>query len=125
MKCTLIIAALASLAAAKSVQKRQTVFQSTTFNDISIAGGAAGNAQQEALDALSGLPDDLSTVDQADIDFLGEVNSVANDAETDAFNPAIEAATGAEADSLQVSHHERICLPTILHANYAQGNALC
>lgn len=35
--------------------------------------------------------------------FLDEVNGVANDAEVGAFNPAIEAATGEEADALQVS----------------------
>jgi hypothetical protein len=42
-------------------------------------------------------------VSAADQDFLNTVNQVANDAETEAFNPAIAAATGAAADALQVS----------------------
>lgn len=100
MKCAVVISLLLSLASAQ-------VFKATTFNDISIAGGVAGNAQQEALDALAGLPDDLSTVDQADLDFLDEVNGAANDAEVGAFNTAIEAAgEGEEADALQVSTHK-------------------
>lgn len=37
------------------------------------------------------------------LQFLNEVNGVANDAEVGAFNPAIEAATGEKADALQVS----------------------
>ncbi|KAJ4393929.1 hypothetical protein N0V93_003146 [Gnomoniopsis smithogilvyi] len=94
MKSTVFLSLLASLASA-------AVFSATTFNDISIAGGTAGNAKAEALAALDGLPTDLTTVEKADIDFLDEVNGVANDAEVGAFNPAIEAASGAEADALQ------------------------
>jgi len=83
--------------------KRRAVFTTKTYNELSISGGVAGNGKQEALDALSGLPDDLSTVEEADLDFLNSVNQIANDAETDAFNPAIEAANGEEADALEVS----------------------
>lgn len=101
MKFTLIIATLATIAAASPLQPR-AVFKATTFNDISIAGGTAGKAKEEAAAALSGLPTDLTTVQKADLDFLNSVNQVANDAETDAFNPAIEAATGDAADALQV-----------------------
>lgn len=36
----------------------------------------------------------MAAVDAADIDFLGAVNDIANDAETKAFNPAISAASG-------------------------------
>lgn len=105
MKSTIILAVLAAVASASPLGRR-AVFSQTTFNAISIAGGQAGNAEQEAKDALSGLPTDLSKVEEADLDFLNEVNQVANDAETDAFNPAIEAATGEEADALQVSDDE-------------------
>lgn len=105
MKSFAIIATvLAAVAAAGPIGKR-AVFTDTTFNDISISGGTAGNAQAEAEQALSGLPTDLTQVEQADLDFLNSVNQVANDAEKEAFNPAIEAATGAEADALQVSRH--------------------
>lgn len=102
MRSTFLLAALATLAAASPLQPR-AVFKATTFNDISIAGGTAGNAQQEAKDVLAGLPTDLKTVAKADLDFLNSVNKVANNAETDAFNPAVEAATGDAADALQVS----------------------
>lgn len=89
----------------RAVKARQAgpVLASTTYNDISISGGQAGNAEAEALAVFSAL--DLANpgnIDPADIDFLGQVNDVANDAETDAFNPAIEAATGDEADQIQV-----------------------
>lgn len=101
---SILATVLAAVASAGPIGKR-AVFTDTTFNDISISGGTAGNAQAEAEQALSGLPADLSTVEQADLDFLNSVNQVANDAEKEAFNPAIEAATGAEADSLQVSRY--------------------
>lgn len=61
MKSTVLFSFLASLASA-------AVFSATTFNDISIAGGTAGNAKAEALAALDGLPADLTTVEKADID---------------------------------------------------------
>lgn len=105
MKTTFLLSLMAAVAYAGPLGKR-AVFSQTTFNDISIAGGEAGNAEQEAKDALAGLPTDLTQVEQADLDFLNEVNQVANDAETDAFNPAIEAASGEEADALQVSKNE-------------------
>jgi hypothetical protein len=69
---------------------------------ISISGGVAGNAKQEALDVFSALdPTDMASVDPADIDFLGSVNDIGNDAEVGAFNPAIEVASGAEKTALQ------------------------
>jgi hypothetical protein len=105
MKFTLVIAALVALSVAAPVNKR-AVFTTQTYDELSISGGVAGNAKQEALDVLSGLPDDLTTVEEADIDFLNSVNQIANDAETDAFNPAIEAASGEDADALQVSENE-------------------
>ncbi|KAF4463134.1 small secreted [Fusarium albosuccineum] len=100
MKFSLFTLGFAATALAVPLSKR-AVFSTQTYDDLSISGGTAGNAQQEALDKLSGLPDDLSTVEEADLDFLNSVNQIANDAETDAFNPAIEAATGEEADALQ------------------------
>ena len=43
----------------------------------------------------------MANVDPADIAFLGSVNDIANDAETDAFNVALETATGADKDAIQ------------------------
>ena len=105
---SLAILSLAALTVAlpASLKTRQAgVLQATTFNDISIAGGVAGNAEEEAAAAFSALNlDDLTSVSKADQDFLNTVNQVANDAEKEAFNPAVEAATGAAADAAQVSN---------------------
>ena len=84
------------------IQKRQSSFQQQSYDDISISGGVAGNAEAEALQVFSALDmNNLAAATEADIDFLKSVNSICNDAETDAFNPAIEAADGEEADALQ------------------------
>ncbi|KAH8654749.1 small secreted protein [Ilyonectria robusta] len=80
---------LVALCSAAPLSKR-AVFSTTSYNDLSISGGVAGNAQQEALQKLGGLP----TISRP-------VNQIANDAETDAFNVAIDAADGEEADALQ------------------------
>jgi hypothetical protein len=69
------------------------VLTATTYNDIQISGGTAGNA----LDL-----ENPENIDSADLDFLNTVNQVANDAEKEAFNTAIEAASDADADALQV-----------------------
>ena len=89
----------------RAVVARQAgpVLADTTYNDISISGGQAGNAQAEAMAAFSALDlQNPGNIDQADLTFLNEVNQVANDAEKEAFNPAVEAATGDEADQIQV-----------------------
>ncbi|KAI5855123.1 hypothetical protein GGS23DRAFT_445122 [Durotheca rogersii] len=78
------------------------VFTQQNYDDISISGGVAGNAEQEALAVFSALDlNNLAAADKADIDFLKSVNRICNDAETDAFNEAIDAASGEEADALQ------------------------
>ncbi|KAI0023891.1 small secreted protein [Xylariomycetidae sp. FL0641] len=79
------------------------LFSQQTFDEISISGGTAGNAQQEALAVFGVLADaDPATLEQDDIDFLDSVNGICNDAEEEAFNPAIDAAgDGDEADALQ------------------------
>ncbi|KAI0905735.1 hypothetical protein F4823DRAFT_609756 [Ustulina deusta] len=91
-----------SLIAACAAVAQAGVFSQQTYDDISISGGVAGNAQNEALAVFSALDqNDLANVDEDDLDFLNSVNQIANDAETDAFNPAIDDASGDEADALQ------------------------
>lgn len=102
MKFSTVLLSFAATAFAAPLSKR-AVFSTSTYNDLSISGGTAGNAAQEALQKLSGLPDDLTTVEQSDIDFLNSVNQIANGAEKNAFNPAIDSASGEDADALQVS----------------------
>lgn len=88
---------------ALKVRQSGPVLADTTYNDISISGGQTGNAEAEALAVFSALDlQNPANIDPADIKFLGEVNNVANDAEDQAFNPAVEAATGDEADQIQV-----------------------
>ncbi|KAI0436288.1 small secreted protein [Xylaria telfairii] len=91
-----------SLVAACAALAQAGVFTQQTYNDISISGGVAGNAQNEALAVFSALDqNDLANVDKDDLDFLNSVNQIANDAEDEAFNTAIDAASGEEADALQ------------------------
>jgi hypothetical protein len=102
---TILSLSALSLALPASLQARQAggVLKATTFNAISIAGGKAGNAEAEAAAAFSALNlNDLKSVAKADLDFLNTVNQVANDAEKEAFNPAVEAATGTAATQAQV-----------------------
>ncbi|RYP90827.1 hypothetical protein DL770_003088 [Monosporascus sp. CRB-9-2] len=81
--------------------KRQSVFSTKTYDEISISGGVAGNAEQEALSVLSGLDfNNLASATEDDIEFLDSVNKICNEAEN-AFNVAIDSASGEEADALQ------------------------
>lgn len=108
-----VISLVLSVASALPTTKRQAgpVLTPTTFNDISISGGVAGNAEAEALARFSAL--DLKNpgnIDPADLQFLNNVNQVANDAEKEAFNVAIDAASGADKDALQVSDGSVLCM---------------
>ncbi|KAI2463131.1 hypothetical protein F4781DRAFT_417578 [Annulohypoxylon bovei var. microspora] len=91
-----------ALIAASAAAVQAGVFTQKTYNDISISGGVAGNAENEALAVFSALDqNDLASADTDDIDFLKSVNSICNDAEDEAFNPAIDGASGAAAEALQ------------------------
>lgn len=86
------------------LHRRAGVLGTATYDDLSISGGTAGNCEAEALAKFSALDlNDMANIDEADIKFLGAVNDIANDAETDAFNVAIDAASGDEKTALQVS----------------------
>ncbi|KAI1078970.1 small secreted protein [Whalleya microplaca] len=92
----------AAFLAASAALVHAGVFTQQNYDDISISGGVAGNAEQEALAVFSALDtNNLASADEDDINFLDSVNSICNDAEKQAFNPAIEAASGEEADALQ------------------------
>ncbi|KAI1760781.1 small secreted protein [Hypoxylon sp. FL1150] len=91
-----------ALIAASAAAVHAGVFTQKTYDEISISGGVAGNAQEEALAVFSALDmNDLANADEDDKDFLNSVNQICNDAEDEAFNPAIEAASGDAADALQ------------------------
>lgn len=108
MKFVLVAAVFAALSiAAPTPLSKRAVFETSTYDELSISGGVAGDAKQEALDVLSGLPTDLTKVEKADLDFLNSVNQIGNKAEKGAFNPAVEAASGEEAAALQVCRWRR------------------
>ncbi|KAL2065944.1 hypothetical protein VTL71DRAFT_3614 [Oculimacula yallundae] len=100
---TLVTLALATLALAAPtpLKARAAVLGTQSYDDLSVSGGVAGDALNEVLAKLPIDTSDLANVDPADIAFLGDVNDIANDAETNAFNVAIAAATGDEKIALQ------------------------
>ncbi|KAL1798555.1 hypothetical protein ACET3X_002592 [Alternaria dauci] len=122
------VAAPASIKRTVVARQSGPVLADTTYNDISISGGQAGDAQAEAMAVFSALDlQNPENIDPADLTFLNEVNQVANDAETDAFNPAVEAATGDEADQIQngkIKNKVLKLMATVikLQAQQAQGD---
>ncbi|KAI0473519.1 small secreted protein [Xylariaceae sp. FL0804] len=91
-----------ALVAASAAIAHAGVFTQKTYNEISISGGVAGNAQEEANAQFSALDQsDLANVDEDDIDFLDSVNQICNDAEESAFDPAIDDASDDAADALE------------------------
>ncbi|KAJ4379817.1 hypothetical protein N0V86_005001 [Didymella sp. IMI 355093] len=121
------LAALTSALPTLKIRQSGPVLASTTYDAISISGGQAGNAEAEALAVFSALDlNNPGNIDRADIEFLDQVNGVANDAETGAFNPAIEAATGAKKDALAAGKTKNKVLKLMatkiqLEAKQAQG----
>ncbi|KAF3003491.1 hypothetical protein E8E13_004376 [Curvularia kusanoi] len=124
------LAALATLTSAlPTLTSRQSaaVLTPTTYNAISISGGQAGNAAAEALAVFSALDlNNPASISQSDITFLDRVNKAANLAETQAFNPAIAAASGAAADALAAGKTKNKVLKLTatkiqLEAKMAQG----
>ncbi|RMZ72534.1 small secreted [Pyrenophora seminiperda CCB06] len=89
----------------RTIEARQggaAVLADTTYNAISIAGGVAGNAKAEAAAVFKALDlTNLKNIASADLTFLNTVNQVANDAEKQVFNPAVDAATGDKAAQIQ------------------------
>ncbi|KKY19991.1 putative small secreted protein [Phaeomoniella chlamydospora] len=81
--------------------KRADALTLVDYNTLSISNGTAGDAKAEALAKIAALPDDLSTVSSADLDTIETERESAENAETEAFNPAIDAASGDEATALQ------------------------
>ncbi|KAG8913589.1 hypothetical protein FRC01_004474 [Tulasnella sp. 417] len=76
----------------------------TDYQSFQISDGVAGNAEAEAnavfVDPFAGV--DLATISEEDLDALSVMRELAEDAETQLFNPQIKAASGADADALQV-----------------------
>lgn len=75
---------------------------SCSYAQFQISDGVAGNALAEAqaifVDPFAGV--DLATLDASVATDMETMRKAAENAETELFNPAIEAATGAEKDAL-------------------------
>jgi hypothetical protein len=75
------------------------------YNTVQISGGTTGSAETEANALFANMDmNNLAGVSAADLDIVQGTYDVAEDAEVNAFNPAIEAATGDAATALQVSY---------------------
>ncbi|KAK2032052.1 hypothetical protein LX32DRAFT_225666 [Colletotrichum zoysiae] len=112
MKFSIVLASIAAVVSAaptvdvstsfRNEVQRRAVFTPKTFDELSISGGNAGTAKEDALAKLGGLPEDLSTVDKADLTFLDSVNKIANQAERGAYNVKIaQSVPGEDALALQ------------------------
>ncbi|KFY09852.1 hypothetical protein V492_05308 [Pseudogymnoascus sp. VKM F-4246] len=66
---------------------------SQTYNDLSISAGQAGDAEAEALAKIGIDTSDLANVSAEDLKLIKGIHDVAEDAEVEAFNPALDAAT--------------------------------
>ncbi|KAI9048945.1 hypothetical protein LZ554_006795 [Drepanopeziza brunnea f. sp. 'monogermtubi'] len=78
------------------------VLKSSAYNDFQISSGTAGSAEANAAALFTGLPSDLTQVTANDLKVIKGVHDAAEDAEVNAFDPAIAAATGPAADALEV-----------------------
>lgn len=88
---------------AAASQEGASVLSSQSYSDLQISDGQAGNAQQEAAARFQGLDTgDLSAVSDADVKLIKGIHDIAEKAEVEAFNPAIEKASGDEAKALKV-----------------------
>ncbi|KAF3918558.1 hypothetical protein ABW21_db0209589 [Orbilia brochopaga] len=106
---TILLAAAATTAA--PLHKRALTL--TAYNDMSISSGVGGDAEARAnaiwtkgltgiTDVQTASDDALAAVSDADLDVLKVERENAENAETEAFNPAIDAASGDAAAALQV-----------------------
>lgn len=128
-KATLLFSLAVSALAVPTTEKRAGVLTKQAYADFQISDGVAGNALAEVqakfpvslLVPVLQVPrplqgsyiliqnpqideTDLANVDPADVDILTAARTTAEDAETETggFNDAIAAASGTDADALQV-----------------------
>lgn len=93
----------AAAAAASTTAATGTALTAQAYNDFQISSGTAGTAETQANAIFTSINmDDLASVSAADLKIVQGIHDAAEDAETDAFNPAIDAATGDAATALQV-----------------------
>ncbi|KAF5313533.1 hypothetical protein D9758_010240 [Tetrapyrgos nigripes] len=131
----LLLSFLASFVSAvpvpsKSEALARRAFKELAYADFQISDGVAGQAQTKAnavfVDPFKNV--DILTISQADIQALENMRVAAENAETQLFNPAIDAATGAAKDALQAGKIQNKVLKLIgfnqvLNIQIAQAQA--
>ncbi|PIL32354.1 hypothetical protein GSI_05600 [Ganoderma sinense ZZ0214-1] len=97
------VVAFAGLAAAAPLRLTRRAFTLEDYADFQISDGTAGDAEAKAnavfVDPFDGV--DLATIDKTTLDAVKTMREAAEDAEMSLFNPAIDAASGADATALQ------------------------
>ncbi|POS71199.1 hypothetical protein DHEL01_v210403 [Diaporthe helianthi] len=84
--------------------KRAGVLTKQSYADFQVSDGVGGNALAEVQAKFPIDENDLANVDPADAQIISDARKVAESAEVDTggFNDAIAAASGSDADALQV-----------------------
>lgn len=96
------IAAATSTASTASVGG--SVLTPSDYSTFQISSGTVGTAETQANAIFANIDmTNLAGVSAADLKVIKGIHDVAEDAETDAFNPAIAAASGDAATALEVS----------------------
>jgi len=96
------IAAATSAAAASG----GSVLTAAAYNDFQISAGTAGTAETQANALFANInQNNLASVSASDLKIIKGIHDAAEDAEVNAFNPAIDAASGDAATALQVKSH--------------------
>ncbi|KAK7181817.1 hypothetical protein DPSP01_002408 [Paraphaeosphaeria sporulosa] len=93
--------ATGALAAPTPLTKRAGVLTAKSYADFQVSDGVAGNALAEVQAKFPIDTSNLANVDPADAKIISDARQTAESAETDAFNPAIAAASGDAATALQ------------------------
>ncbi|KAF7852943.1 hypothetical protein EAF04_010820 [Stromatinia cepivora] len=95
-------AAIPAASSSTSTASAGSVLTASAYNDFQISSGTAGTAQDEANALFTAIDmNNLAAVSASDLKIIKGIHDAAEDAETNAFNPAIEAASGDEATALQ------------------------
>ncbi|KAH6719833.1 hypothetical protein DL95DRAFT_380477 [Leptodontidium sp. 2 PMI_412] len=95
-------AAASTGATAAAAASGGNVLTAQAYNDFQISGPTAGTAESKANAIFSGIDkNNLAAVSASDLKIIKGIHDAAEDAEVQAFNPAIAAASGAAADALQ------------------------
>ncbi|RKF65827.1 putative small secreted protein [Erysiphe neolycopersici] len=98
---------------ATASEEGAATLSSRPYSELQISSGVAGNAEQEAAAKFNGLDKvDPATVSKADRDMIKQIHDIAEKAEINAFNPAIEKATGDELKALKIGKTKNKVLKT-------------